>query len=121
MTSRDRVMRENLPHFVYRLYDADDRLLYIGCTRRFTGRLHDHMREKLWAADIDHWTISDPYPNQFDARIAEGEAIRTEHPIHNIAKRGIPGWILATQPEISHEEWTHRVNAVCGLRVPGAA
>lgn len=109
--------REALPHFVYRLYDADDRLLYIGCTRRFTGRLHDHMREKDWAYEIDHWAISDPYPNQFTARIAEGDAIRREAPIYNVAKRGIPGWMLEGQPEITHAEWMHRVDRLWPQKV----
>ena len=111
MTARDREVLASLRHYVYRLYDADDRLLYVGCTRRFAKRLQEHMRDKEWAAQIDRWTISDPYPNRDEARAAEAAAIRDEAPRHNRVHRGVPGWMLASHPDLSAAEWWRRLES----------
>lgn len=77
------------PHWLYRLYDADGVLLYIGQTRnpaqRFRGWFMDHKNgygRARWVSEavrVD-WRR---YPN-YDAVIAaEKLAIETERPLHN--------------------------------------
>lgn len=68
---------------VYRIYDAEDGLLYVGITGGNVKRLHQHRRDKPWwesAARIElvHFATRE------EAMRAEREAIQTERPVHNI-------------------------------------
>lgn len=69
------------PHFVYRVFDAEDRLLYIGRTwhpwRRFAG--HKRSPWMSYAHRVD-WEFVGDYE---DAKRAEARAILHEHPIYN--------------------------------------
>lgn len=79
-----------VPTDLYRLTDAQARLLYVGisnCTRK---RFSWHARRSSWwplvvGIDITH------YLNRREAMLAEHEAIATEHPIHNrdAGQRGV--------------------------------
>ena len=71
---------------VYRYFDADDFLLYIGSTVNFGMRHYQHSMSAEWWNEAARWTV-DPYPSEFQARAAERQAIATEHPIHNRAGR----------------------------------
>lgn len=68
------------PVAVYRCYDADDRLLYVGVSNKPETRVKIHKGQGAkWAqrvARVDHeW-----YDNRCDALIAERRATLTEHP-----------------------------------------
>lgn len=70
-----------LPHWVYRVYDADERVLYVGCTLDPLRR----MAEQKWAHwwdDIAHieW---DSYPDYATGREAELSAILFLDPSYN--------------------------------------
>lgn len=72
-----------VPHALYRAYDADGNLLYIGTTRDPGRRVQSHAGYSLnWitrAARLDlEW-----YPDIASAREAEGRAIAAENPPHN--------------------------------------
>jgi predicted GIY-YIG superfamily endonuclease len=70
-------------HYVYRCYDADGNLLYVGCTNNPQQRYHAHMYwETWWAERITH-TVMKVYGDRLTALLAEEHAIKTEHPIHN--------------------------------------
>lgn len=67
---------------VYRCYDAEGRLLYIGSTSRLEMRLAQHRATTAW------WpTVARVEPERFasiiQARTAEARAIREERPLHN--------------------------------------
>ena len=81
------------PHYVYRLFDADRTLLYIGCTLDFPRRLADHRQKQPWRDRIAWW-LFDYYPDQGSALIAEEEAIRAESPAYNAMYNGagLTGW-----------------------------
>lgn len=77
------------PHFVYRIFDKDDQLLYIGCTNDVEGRISMHMQISTplaasWeiARRIDRYT-SEEYPNETTAHDAERKAITEEAPLLN--------------------------------------
>lgn len=73
------------PHDLYRFYDADDRLLYIGISLNAAQRASQHKAEKPWwnevaRMDVEHLGAV----TRQDAEATEREAIRTEMPTHNI-------------------------------------
>lgn len=74
------------PHYVYRMYDEDGRLLYVGISRTMARRLTEHHREQPWAHEIAS-VAGKRYTSREAARAAEIEAIRTEGPAYNIQDR----------------------------------
>lgn len=70
---------------VYRLYDADGLLLYVGSGGEPKARIQAHIRQKGWGADIAVVVI-EWYPADWQARQAEQIAIRHESPIHNVIR-----------------------------------
>jgi excisionase family DNA binding protein len=67
---------------VYRLYDADDALLYVGITSGGARRLNDHRRAQGWWAQV-HRATFEHHATRLAARIREDEAIAAERPRHN--------------------------------------
>ena len=73
-------MRANLGarHFVYRCFDADGELLYIGAT----SNLAERMKEYEGRPQVAFWD-SDEYPTRAEAFAAERAAIREHQPPWN--------------------------------------
>ena len=73
-------------HDVYRVYDENRTLLYVGCSINGFERIkqHKHERQFWWkyACTVDILQ----YPDKTTARGVEAKAIAEEHPIWNIAK-----------------------------------
>lgn len=83
---RARLHRERgaLPHCVYRAYDVDGVLLYVGCTYDFGARRNQHGRKSsAWSARVARWSVR-WYANREDALAVEHRAILTENPQHNV-------------------------------------
>ena len=75
---------------VYRVYDATDRLIYIGATSNLEQRLTYHRSQAWWWALATRVT-SEPHPDMESAFDAEWAAIATEQPAFNVARnRGRP-------------------------------
>lgn len=72
------------PHVVYRCYDAEERLLYVGCTHDIAMRLRYHRRDTAWFGEVESVT-SESHPNRVAALEAERQAIVTEKPSRNVA------------------------------------
>lgn len=71
------------PTALYRLFDSDDRLLYVGIARDPEQRMRQHRRDKRWfpavvRADIE-WL-----EQRSHALEAELAAIRQERPVYNL-------------------------------------
>lgn len=67
-------------HFVYRIYDDSDLLLYIGCTNRPRTRWAEHRAERPGMACLAaRFHMAGPYPRVV-ARQLEREAAESEHP-----------------------------------------
>lgn len=69
-------------HFVYRVFGADDRLLYVGCTRRPWERFGQHRRQSEWwdqAVRVD-WI---PAGTLFEAHRLERRIITARRPPFN--------------------------------------
>lgn len=68
---------------LYRLYARDGSLLYIGIADSATRRFSQHARQKVWWPEVANITL-ETHPNRQAAENAEREAIRSEHPLHNV-------------------------------------
>lgn len=69
-------------YVVYRLWAADDSLLYIGSTGNWPLRMTQHQRHQPWWGQITR-TALDYFPTREAAYAAERIAIQLEHPRHN--------------------------------------
>lgn len=67
---------------VYRLFDADDRLLYVGCTKLYRSRRSQHRSMSEFKGEIAREAVV-PYRSMREALDAERQAIWDEHPIYN--------------------------------------
>jgi predicted GIY-YIG superfamily endonuclease len=74
---------------VYRCYDADDMLLYVGCTgQSVEQRLRQHAaRGAAWVPLVKRVTVEEQ-PTPSEGHAAEFAAIRQERPIYNIVRPG---------------------------------
>lgn len=90
------------PTTLYRLYDHEGELLYVGITCRGPARFADHAIEQGWWPEVAATTQAH-YPNRADAAAAEAEAIRTEHPRYNVVftdrRRRHSGPAFSTLPD----------------------
>jgi excinuclease UvrABC nuclease subunit len=72
---------------VYRIYDANDRLIYVGATANPMGRVIGHQRASWWfalAARVSY----EPHEHIESALAAEWTAIAEEAPAFNITHNG---------------------------------
>lgn len=72
-------------HYVYRCFDSDDRLVYVGQTKDVTARMQQHQRA-FWAPQVVKVKVK-AYRNPLIARAVERTAIREEHPRFNLQGR----------------------------------
>lgn len=70
------------PAYVYRLYDAQDLLLYIGRSKSPEARIARHQRATGgWQLLIDHWTIEE-FSSASNAIRGQRRATLDERPLH---------------------------------------
>lgn len=74
----------NGPATVYRAFDAEGALLYVGASTRLGARLDSHRYGKTWWREVARIELAH-FPDSATALAAEREAIRTERPAHNVA------------------------------------
>jgi hypothetical protein len=72
----------DLPHFVYRAYDADGVLLYIGATYNPRGRYVDHLGSSIWSNFVKRWRVTGPLPKR-SAWLMEWKEIEAVRPLFN--------------------------------------
>lgn len=70
-------------HYVYRIYDADGVLLYIGCTYDLWVRINQHYDGSPFNLQMAYWT-GWRYPDRRTALAAEAAAIGDEAPEWNV-------------------------------------
>lgn len=69
---------------VYRFFDADGELLYVGCTFDMGPRIAQHRRDKRWWEQVVTVTL-ERHPDRRTALDAEAAAIADERPRYNRA------------------------------------
>lgn len=95
-SEKRRLIAETLNHYVYRCYDSDGVLLYIGCTTNVQKRLKSHFSAPAnntasWWLSLfyaDH-EVEGPFPGRAAGRATEAAAIAAEHPLFNLQGNGI--------------------------------
>ena len=102
---------------LYRFFDVDERLLYVGITSRGPNRWRNHEDSRAWWAQVARST-TEHFDAREDAIAAERAAIRNEQPIHNIvhaatrSKRPVPVYRRHGQGSIIYETERDRWAAV---------
>lgn len=79
-----------MSYHVYRLYDREGTLLYIGASSQYEARVTEH-RKREWGDQIYH-VGCEAFESREAALTAEFQAIVAEQPLHNIfgIQIGIP-------------------------------
>jgi predicted GIY-YIG superfamily endonuclease len=79
------------PGYVYRCYDSDDRLIYVGCSVAPKSRLDQHRKSSWWFEQVARvrYTV---YSDKDYALRKESEAIATENPRWNVRGRDRGLW-----------------------------
>lgn len=72
------------PTAVYRCFNADGQLLYVGCSRDTLKRTHGHPWHRQTTTITVEW-----FPDRYSAMEAEAAAITEERPLLNV--QHIPG------------------------------
>jgi hypothetical protein len=71
---------------LYRMFDAENHLLYVGVSCRGARRFDEHNAKSWWPA-VSAITVQH-FPDRNSALDAEAAALVTESPLHNLA--GVP-------------------------------
>lgn len=71
------------PHALYRFFDTNGALLYVGISVNLPSRLSTHIKEKEWWHDVVQVTV-EMLPDRESALEAEKLAIRAERPLYNV-------------------------------------
>lgn len=74
-----------MTHSIYRLFDADGALLYIGVSKQVPTRIAQHRADKTWASEIAR-VETEEFPTRDDALLAEYFAIDDEDPRYNVLR-----------------------------------
>jgi len=100
---------------LYRLYNADNLLLYVGISKHPEQRYVEHRQIKFWWHQVARKVVS-WYDSREQAEDAETEAILTEHPRHDRTWRmsGSAARKHGIERVVEHDPEVGRVDA--GLR-----
>lgn len=74
---------------LYRHFDKEGRLLYVGISLSVMQRLASHRQYAAWFKHLASTTYED-YPTRKEALAAEKLAIKAEKPLYNIAHNEVP-------------------------------
>ncbi len=72
---------------LYRHFDMQGRLLYVGISLSAIQRLGQHQKESRWFDSITRVEI-ETFRTRDEAMVAEAKAIATEHPLYNQKHQG---------------------------------
>jgi prophage antirepressor-like protein/predicted GIY-YIG superfamily endonuclease len=82
--SSKQLRMEKSPQALYRLYNTDGELLYVGITWKVAARMDVHRGSQPWWREVASVQL-EVHPNREAVLEAERTAIRCEHPRYNIA------------------------------------
>jgi hypothetical protein len=100
-------------HALYRFYDRDGALLYVGISVNAPGRFAQHRHDKPWWADVARIDI-EPHRGRDEVLAAERAAIRAEAPRYNVQHAGTataPPRVAPPPSDPPRFTWAKRVGA----------
>jgi predicted GIY-YIG superfamily endonuclease len=68
--------------YLYRAFDSQNQLLYVGISNQWHHRLHQHEKSAAWIEQADYVKI-ERFSDRESVSVAEREAVKTEKPLHN--------------------------------------
>ncbi len=93
---------------LYRYFDAENRLLYVGISDSWSRRAEQHKRHSHWFPQMARLE-TEWHENRAAACAAETKAIRTESPLHNGRRPPVseeaPGGMMTTAIHIRRDHW----------------
>lgn len=92
------------PHWVYRLYDRDNELLYVGCTYLEPAERYKALRRSFATRGIHHWKAHQ-YPDMDTALAVEGMWIDLVNPPLNGMRSGVAARKQPRSPRPIAETW----------------
>ena len=69
-------------YVLYRAFDANEKLLYVGQSTSVIGRLKEHIKSSEWSGFVDNITLQ-RFTNERQLFRAEMKAIKEEKPMYN--------------------------------------
>jgi hypothetical protein len=101
-------------HFVYRCFDSDGRLLYIGRTTDVKRRMSHHKAVSDWFPMCSRVEAGDAISSYYDSILAERHAIADEVPLfnktgHEWDKKVLPkiAWLPSQYAPLIKTRWPH--------------
>jgi predicted GIY-YIG superfamily endonuclease len=90
---------------LYRMYDAEGELMYIGISYNAAARAAQHAKDQPWWHHVARIDIEHLDCGRTEAERVEAEAIRREMPYHN--KKGQLPWDYDVCPQCrdDHSDW----------------
>lgn len=92
-----------MAHTLYRFFDAEDTLLYVGLTVNPGRRMEKHAYDKPWWDTVARIAM-EQHPDIETLRAAERAAIKAEKPLHNVRMNGVSNGRSQTQPPAKQTE-----------------
>jgi hypothetical protein len=93
-----------VPTTLYRLFSADDALLYVGVTGNVKTRMAYHSTDKPWWPEVARMEV-ESHPSRTAAETAEDHAIAGERPRYNIAGVDPAGRYRRPNAPVDWPEW----------------
>lgn len=100
-------------HFVYRMWDEDNALLYIGCTKNLPRRIANHRSSKSWGKQVVRILAEGPYTKD-EALLLETTAIESENPLHAMSNQQVGRFAAARA--IAARKAAHAAGERCASR-----
>lgn len=100
---------------LYRWWDADDNLLYVGKSTSVLARIGSHKRYSSFFDRAVKMTM-ERYPDQLSLAEAEVRAIRAEHPPYNIVHNGYVE--MPDDPELEQKMHVEMAQAIDEILAP---
>lgn len=93
---------------VYRMYDANDQLLYVGCSVAWPQRAAAH-QDKPWWREVARMTLQH-FEHWSDALAAESAAQASESPRHNVVgnRKSMKGYLAEKREQKRQEREAQR-------------
>ena len=89
---------------LYRFFDSEENLVYVGITNDWKHRFHDHERQARWWSEVAKVTF-ERYEDRESVSAAEIKAIKTEQPKYN--KQHHPEYLSPNQHFQQIKFWVH--------------
>lgn len=100
------MQQQTQPTTLYRHFDADGRLLYVGISKSALRRLASHEETSAWVQSISSVTV-ERFPCRSAAAEAEKLAIQSERPAYNVVGQCVAGAAAGASQELQAVLWAN--------------